>query len=251
MNATLASLTLISIVVAVVMTAIALRILRHERRRSAARVAALAADIHRPQGADLMYGEAEDTDLVLHEETNGRTVILKPEPSERSANATMGNLFVTPQRSSRQLVLVSAVLVFGAATAIGLAVGALHRRATPERASIETSTATAPTLSTQTLELLALDHERSDDHLTVRGVVRNPLRGSEVDHLTAVVLLFNQQGGFLTSGRAPLATAVLEPGAEGTFVITVPGAADVGRYRVSFRTDDRVVPHVDRRRNQS
>jgi hypothetical protein len=30
-------------------------------------------------------------------------------------------------------------------------------------------------------------------------------------------------------------------------VITIPGMADVGRYRVSFRTDDGVVPHVDRR----
>ena len=38
-----------------------------------------------------------------------------------------------------------------------------------------------------------------------------------------------------------------EYGGESPFVVTVPGAADVGRYRVSFRTDDRVVPHIDRR----
>ena len=37
------------------------------------------------------------------------------------------------------------------------------------------------------------------------------------------------------------------PGGESRFVVSVPSAADVGRYRVSFRTDDRVVPHVDRR----
>jgi hypothetical protein len=29
--------------------------------------------------------------------------------------------------------------------------------------------------------------------------------------------------------------------------VTIPGAVDVGRYRVSFRTDEGVVPHVDRR----
>jgi hypothetical protein len=39
----------------------------------------------------------------------------------------------------------------------------------------------------------------------------------------------------------------MRPGTESVFVVTVPGAADVGRYRVSFRSDDRIVPHVDRR----
>jgi len=29
-------------------------------------------------------------------------------------------------------------------------------------------------------------------------------------------------------------------------MVSVPGA-NVGRYRVSFRTDDKIVPHVDRR----
>ena len=31
------------------------------------------------------------------------------------------------------------------------------------------------------------------------------------------------------------------------FTVTLPGAADVGRYRVSFRTSEGIVPHVDRR----
>jgi len=39
----------------------------------------------------------------------------------------------------------------------------------------------------------------------------------------------------------------LVPGGESRFIVSVPSAADVGRYRVSFRTDDRVVAHVDRR----
>jgi hypothetical protein len=99
----------------------------------------------------------------------------------------------------------------------------------------------------QALQLVSLNHERADDRLTISGVVRNPPRGTQVDHLTAVVLLFNQQGGYLTSGRSPVESATLQPGAESKFVVTVPGASDVGKYRVSFRTDDRVVPHVDRR----
>jgi hypothetical protein len=94
---------------------------------------------------------------------------------------------------------------------------------------------------------MALGHERDADSLTVRGVLRNPANGKALGQLTAVVLLFNHDGGLVTSGRAAVQAPTLEPGAETTFVITIPGVADVGRYRVSFRTEDGVVPHVDRR----
>ena len=40
----------------------------------------------------------------------------------------------------------------------------------------------------------------------------------------------------------------LAPGAESPFNVDVPGVNDVGRYRVSFKTGNRVVPHVDRRK---
>jgi hypothetical protein len=96
------------------------------------------------------------------------------------------------------------------------------------------------------LELVALGHERDGERLIVRGIVRNPASGAAVDRLTAVVFLFNREGGFLSSGRVAVATSAL-PGTESTFVVTVPGAVAVDRYRVSFRTDDRIVPHVDRR----
>jgi hypothetical protein len=76
--------------------------------------------------------------------------------------------------------------------------------------------------------------------------VRNPSGGHALTDVTAVVMLFNQQGGFVTSGRAAIPGA-LAPGGEAPFTVTVPGAADVGRYRVSFRTSDGIVPHVDRR----
>jgi hypothetical protein len=39
----------------------------------------------------------------------------------------------------------------------------------------------------------------------------------------------------------------LQPGDESPFSISVPQAGPVARYRVSFRTEDRVVPHADRR----
>ena len=97
------------------------------------------------------------------------------------------------------------------------------------------------------LELVALGHERLGDQLTVRGVVRNPPSGAGMPQLTAVVLLFTPDGGFLESGRAPVEAPALRPGGESSFAVTVPRAADVGRYRVSFRTEDHVIPHLDRR----
>ena len=101
--------------------------------------------------------------------------------------------------------------------------------------------------ATLPLELVALGHERDGDTLTVRGVVRNPLGGAEMDRLTAVVFTFSREGGFLNSARAPVDSPALIPGGESTFVVAVPGAESVGRYRVSFRSDDRVVSHVDKR----
>jgi hypothetical protein len=218
-NATLATVALISAVVAAGMTTVVVRMVWLERRRSAARVAALSAEIH---------GGAVDD--------------FAPRDDVQPAAEPIGG------QPPSQRIVIGSIAVLGAVAAMLLAVGTTRYRTA---ADVQPG-ASAPQAATaaQALELVALDHEASDDHLTVRGVVRNPAHGSAMDHLTAVVLLFNQQGRFLTSGRVPVETTALEPGAEATFVITVPGAADVGRYRVSFRTDDRVVPHVDRRRSR-
>jgi hypothetical protein len=215
---TLTTLTVLSIAVAGAMTMVALRLVFQERRRSAARVAALEADIYRTEEEDI---------LVLHDP-----------PSVIRSDARF------PAEQGRQRFgAIGPLVAVGAAIAIGLLLGLARYRAAPDESASHGSALAAD----QVLQLLSLDDERGDDHLTVRGVVRNPPRGSEVDHLTAVVLLFNQQGSFLTSGRSPVESTTFQPGTEAKFVVTVPGAADVGKYRVSFRTDDRVVPHVDRR----
>ena len=58
---------------------------------------------------------------------------------------------------------------------------------------------------------------------------------------------FDRDGDLVASGRAPVECDSLAAGVESTFVVTIPGADDVDRYRVSFRSDDRIVAHVDRR----
>ena len=212
--------TLTSMLVAAIMSTIAWRIAGDQRRRSDARVAALAAEIHdRPSpAADFIRADPGDSHLF------------------EAGRARSG--------SRVAIVFGGGAVVFGAAVAFAMLAGSASTRAPRASHPPEAAVAAASPLP---LELLALGHERVGDQLTVRGVIRNPASGVAMDRITAVVLLFTPDGGFLESGRADLAAADLRPGGESTFVVTVPRAADVARYRVSFRTDERVVPHLDRR----
>ena len=99
----------------------------------------------------------------------------------------------------------------------------------------------------QALELLSLAHTRSGGSVTVSGLVRNPAGATGRDEVAAVVFLFDRSGAFLSSARAPLDYRVLAPGDESPFVVVVPRGESVARYRVSFRSGDSMVPHVDRR----
>jgi hypothetical protein len=223
---------LISMALAATMTVIAWRVVREDRRRSDARIAALAVDIHQ-------VNRGTGGDLPLRQ------------------GAPVGDLFVSaepPRRGRSFAVLGAGALVVGSVAALLVVltsgahpVASDFGGAPSEAGSSGTPTGSGARIQPAALELIALGHEREDDRLTVRGIVRNPPGGAVVNQLTAVVLLFNPEGGFLTSGRAEIKAQGLAPGADAPFVITVPGATEVGRYRVSFRTEDRVLPHVDRR----
>jgi len=243
--------TIISLLLAVIMGVIAWRAAQEEKRRSDARVAALAAEIHdlsRPHG-----GRRAEPDLDL------RRPIETPLASSTGLFETGGTAHTGPRLAT---VIGIGVLVFGSVAAVAVMLGTGSSAATSPLASPASTKNPAnpanPANSANSanpekrddpvpLELLALGHERDGNRLAVRGVVRNPSVGREVDRVTAVVFLYDRNGGFLASGRAAIESTMLTPGGESTFVVVVPGAADVGRYRVSFRTDDRVVPHLDRR----
>jgi hypothetical protein len=222
-------ITLISLAVAGTMSVVAWRVAREERRRSEARIAALAADIR-----------AVDVDLPLST------------AADAASSASMFT-YIQPVTALPRLatVVLAGVLVVGTGAALLVALGrsgdvAAHSVSKPV-AGAAGSQSTAPPQTARALELVALGHERVRDQLTVRGIVRNPVNGSPVNQLTAVVLVYDRAGGFLTTGRALVQAPSLGPGGESTFLVTIPGAADVGRYRVSFRSEDRVIPHVDTR----
>jgi hypothetical protein len=233
-------ITLLSLTVAAATSIVAWRAVRDERRRSEARVTLLAADIH---GQDTEPGgaatRAREADLPLREG-----------PTTLSTHSLFEGADLTHTRSRLAVALGLGVLVVGASAALVIALGGAGRSNVVKPRSNTAQrpgTARSGPATPAPLELVALSHERDASSLTVRGVLRNPAGGEELGQLTAVVLLFNQDGGFVASGRAAVQAPRLGPGGETTFVITVPDVADVERYRVSFRTEDRMVPHVDLR----
>lgn len=213
--------TLVSLVVAATMSVAASRMVREERRRSDARVAALSADIR---------GE----DLPLRE--SGR-------PAEAAT------LFATPPtmpaRSRLGLALVLGALVVGTGAALAIVFAGAGTGPSVSRYASPTERPYNDPITAGPLELVALGHEREADGLTVRGVLRNPASGPEIHQLTAVVQIFNHDGAFVGSGHAAVQATTLVPGGETTFVVSVPAAPGADRYRVSFRTDDHVLPHID------
>jgi hypothetical protein len=139
------------------------------------------------------------------------------------------------------------MMVGGVAVALAVALMVLTGRGSAfSRAVSPGISAPAAATAQGSLELVALSHDRDDDHITVRGVVRNPGTGGSIDQLAAVVFLFDRDGHFIDTARAAIRVPVLAPGSESPFVVTMR-ATGVGRYRVSFRSGNRVIPHVDRR----
>jgi hypothetical protein len=146
----------------------------------------------------------------------------------------------TESASTRRLVpIIGAIIVLLALATMYFVSGQPDANAVPARAA-----AGAVNLP---LELVSLRQARDGETLTVSGTVRNPSAATDRRQVAAVVFLFDRKGSFVASGRAPLDYQALAPGDESPFVITVSGAADVSRYRVSFREGDDVLPHVDRR----
>ena len=139
--------------------------------------------------------------------------------------------------SGRQhsLAIAAAVLF------IGLAGGLFWMMSGPRGT---TAVAVGPNMP---LELVSLRHGRQNTKLAVSGLVRNPVTGRPVERVSAVVFLFDQQGTFISSATAPVDFIKLGVGDESPFVVALDAPATVARYRVSFRTDDGVVPHIDPR----
>ncbi len=270
MNLILMIVSLTSLAVTLAMVGVVVKLLRDERRRSDARVAALTeladermeqrieAVVDRPAPRPRVEPRRQAEPRLQTEPRLQAEPRLRPEPLrildepeeyvlERTPSVSEG-LFDRPTSDSpwpRRLGIAGAL----AALLLVVALVTLSRSGSSDRPgaapSVEQTSLPAPSAS---LELLSLQHSQQADALTITGLVQNPRGGAPVSKVSATAFLFAADGTFLASGRAPLDFTVLNPGEESPFVVAVPVKAPVARYRIGFRGEDgHVIGHIDRR----
>jgi hypothetical protein len=207
---TLIALTIAAFALAAVFGGLAWRFARAERLRSEARVSALAAAI------------------------DGSTQVDTGAPT----------MFSQARRSAVQ---GRPLLKLGIGFAFAVSVIVLIAMTGDQRAEEDPAEPVASAAEAGALELVSMRHERVADGLMVTGLVRNAGAAAPPGELFAVAFAFDRDGNYMASGRNALDFPRLAPGDESPFRITIADVKDVGRYRVSFRTDAGVVRHVDRR----
>jgi hypothetical protein len=261
MTLTLSIISLVSLATTGALLIYVARLLRDERERADARVAALSAAIWRDDLADgrpfSSVGVAaapSDLSVPRHEDTAERLPVTETPVEDSPTNTGAASyesrsMFAdSVQDARRDGSRRWLAPVFGVLIVTGLiAAGALATMDSNDRA--EALTVTDERLHDAPLELLSLRHQREGNMLTVSGLVRNPSGAPAHEHTDVVVFTFDRTGAFVTSARAALADPSLGGGSESPFSATIPNGANVGRYRISFRTGERMLPHVDRRQS--
>ena len=245
METALIAITVVSLGVALAMGVVAWRASNEERRRAAARVAALSAAAHADEPVAAAWAPVPPAPAAapwrpaapVH---GGPLDAFASEAAAPVVAVHTGFLGADPparESAGRQRGLAAAAAVL----AVLVGTFAFVRLGSDAGADETPGKEAAP------LELLSLRHEREGAMLSVAGLVRNPPAASSVERVSAVVFLFDQQGTFVTSARAPIDFVKLTSGDESPFVVKVQAPQSVARYRVSFRTDDGTLAHVDRR----
>lgn len=255
MNTLLLVITLLSLAGALAAGALAWRLDREARARSAARIAAVRAAARREASASVAIespagsigaelGQARpdphppDEAARWHVTDPARPRRDAWPEAPRATDAWLGGpLFgagVGSGSVARQAAAIAAVgvllaplVVVAAWRGAGSAPGG-HAAAAP-------------------IELVALGHEQAGTLVHVTGRVRNPARGAPIDGLAAVVVLYDGSSRVVAESEARVDAPHLAPGAEAAFVVTLPAVAGAARYRVSFRAGTGALPHVDRR----
>jgi hypothetical protein len=234
-------ITGVSVLIAVAASVVAWRATDAERRRSAARVAALAAaaDVA-TERARLRERAPEAVDLPddLHEFMPARAAE-PPAVAAASTGALLGTPVADSGSGGRQHgLLAAAAIVF-----LLVGGGSLVLFVSGRAPSATTAASAVP------LELLALTHARPDGQLAISGLVRNPAEGAAVEQLDAHVRVFDAAGILIATRSAPVDVAALAPGADAPFTVTFGEASTAARYRVSFASRGTMLAHVDRRTN--
>ena len=272
MEFTLIAVTLLSLFLAISMGVVVWRLVREERRRSAARLAALAAELRRGRGAAGNEGPGAGFEpppppragSSAHPEparagagggprrrgpaAHPEPDLFVPEPppdSGAAADPLPGGGLFSPPVESTSTGRGRLAAFAGAAVVVLAAVAALFLLSEPGAGDGDGEDA-APDGGRPPLDLIALDHAAEGPFLDIRGAVRNPPRAPGAERLSVVATAFDAAGTLVATRRAPVEIPSLPPGADSPFTVRLL-AAGVSRYRISFLLDDATVPHVDRR----
>ena len=241
---TLIAMTLLSLCLAIAMGVVTWRLVQEERRRSAARLAALAAELGSGEessaGGDpdpLATRSANDLadPLALESTTDGGA---GDEPGARTGN---GGLFSSPVPPApagwgRFAALAGAA---GVVLAVVATVFLLSGSGAGDAAE-SLGDARPP------LDLIALRHAAEGPFLDISGSVRNPAAAAGAERLSVIATAFDAAGTLVATRRTPVETPSLPPGADSPFTIRLL-AAGISRYRISFLLDETTIPHIDRR----
>jgi hypothetical protein len=234
MDTLLIAVAVLSLAIASAMSLVVLKLLREDRRRSEARIAALLEAARLPEAphkpAPYRSGRALDSKAGLYAPPRAGDLPLRTPPAT-------GELFAEPEQRASwgpRIALAAGAM----AVLLGVGFTMLGRDA---------AVPAAPA-SAAPLELLTLRHTAGAGSLTVSGLVQNPRGGAALRRVAAVVYALDANGDVLATSRAPIDLTTFAPGEESPFVVTVPVGGAVARYRVGFRTDGGdVIAHVDRR----
>jgi hypothetical protein len=263
MDTSLVVVTLASLSMAAILSVVVWRLLRDERQRSDARVAALARMATDPPSPPRGSGAARPIPPApVTRPVDPLDLPLNVEPPRASRIATRASdpplsaprspdLFVerpAPTAWSLRLLVMVALALAGAAIVL-FALASQARNAAAQHPASPRGTVSAQNVA-PALELLSLHDARDGDTLTITGSVRNPRGASPLNRVTVSALAFDASGAYVGSGRALLDVTALAPGDESPFVISVPSAMNVARYRIAFRGEDgHVIAHTDRRQS--
>ena len=229
MSFTLGAVTILSLLIAIAMGVVTWRLVREERRRSEARVAALAEELRRETSGDSRHRDLPEPDdpypadpLPPDDEPAADIALFDPPPESTS----------TPGGRLAALGLAAAVVVVALVAAfLAISRDGAERTVEEPRAPVE---------------LLALEHETQGTLLAISGSVRNPPDAPAAPGLAVVAMAFDDTGQMIASRRTEIAEPSLQPGSAAPFVVELP-ADGISRYRISFVLDEATVPHLDLR----
>jgi hypothetical protein len=254
MDTVLIAVTALSLAMAIGMALVVAKLLRDDRQRSDARVAALSAMAAGPiarHDAIVPAGTLHDTAVTRRTrfaaaaiQPAGDVLDLELRPARPDAGSR-NELFAPrhdPSPWGTRLAVIASLTAAVAVAIVAVTIAGRHSNAAPTPVPLAAAAEAMP------LELVALRHSRDAGFLTISGLVQNPKAGRTQSRLIATAFVFGPDGAFLTSTRAPLDISRLAPGEESPFVVSVPVSGDVSRYRIGFRTEDgQVVAHIDKR----